>query len=141
MDGSHVRSVCIGGSLVDPVGSLIQTQDGRVPPSSVRNALCSIPGVDLAVAYSVPDGEHELVVAAVTLTAGSELRTADLESAARTLEPARRPLYLQVVADIPVTTWSRSLWRPLQAAGLPKPGRAGAVWRLIGNGETYEPLK
>jgi putative long chain acyl-CoA synthase len=127
--------------LVDPVASLIQTQNGRVPPSLVRNALGSIPCVDLAVAYGVPRGKYELVVGAVTLTAGSELGKADLESAARTLEPAQRPRYVQVVTDIPVTTWSRPLWRSLQQAGLPKPGKARAVWRLIADGETYELLR
>lgn len=112
-----------------------------MPPSLVRNALCTIPSVDLAVAYGVPRGKYELVVGTVTLTAGSELGQADLESAARTLEPAQRPRYVQVVTDIPVTTWSRPLWRPLQQAGLPKPGQARAVWRLIADGETYELLR
>jgi putative long chain acyl-CoA synthase len=126
--------------LVDPVDNLILTQNGPVPPSRVRNALGSIPDVDLAVAYGAPDGEYQLVVAAVTLIAGSELTKADLESAVRGLDPAQRPRYVQVVADIPVTTWSRPLWRSLQEAGLPRPGNAEAVWQLGTDGESYKLL-
>jgi putative long chain acyl-CoA synthase len=124
--------------LVDPVESLIRTKHGWVPPSRVRNALGTIASVDLAVSYGVPDGDYEIVVAAVTVLAGSALEKADLEAAMRLLEPALRPQCLQVLADIPVTMWSRPLWRPLQRAGLPRPGKAEAVWRLGADGEAYE---
>jgi putative long chain acyl-CoA synthase len=100
--------------------------------------LGTIAGVDLAVVYGVPDGDHELVVAAVTMLAGSTLEKPELEAAMRGLEPTQRPQYVQVLAGIPVTTWSRPLWRPLQAAGLPRPDKAEAVWRLGADGEAYE---
>src|SRR5215213_5541109 len=59
--------------LVDPVGALVRTEQGWLPPSRVGQALGTIPYVDLAVAYGVRDGEVEVVVAAVTLLPGSTL--------------------------------------------------------------------
>jgi putative long chain acyl-CoA synthase len=124
--------------LVDRVDSLIETAKGAVPPSVVRNALTSIPDVDLAVAYGVSDGEQDVVVGALTMLPGSQLELADLESAMRGLAPATRPAYVQALAEIPVTTWARPLWHPLRERGVPRPGDAQAVWRLGPDGESYE---
>jgi putative long chain acyl-CoA synthase len=126
--------------LVDPVNSLIRTQHGWVPPSRVRHALGTIPHVDLAVAYGVRDGEHEVVVAAVTVLPNCALAKDDLDGAMAVLDPTQRPQYVQVVSDIPVTTWSRPRWRRLQARGLPRPGAAEVVWRLGANEDGYELL-
>ena len=56
------------------------------------------------------------------------------------LDPTQRPHYVQVVTDIPLTTWSRPRWRSLQGADLMRPGAAEAAWRLGADGEGYEPL-
>jgi putative long chain acyl-CoA synthase len=37
---------------------------------------------------------------------------------------------VQVLPAIPVTTWCRPLWRPLQAAGVPRPDGARTVFAL-----------
>jgi putative long chain acyl-CoA synthase len=126
--------------LAGPSGGLIQTPDGPAPPFRIASALSTIPSVDLAVAYGVPDGEHELAVAAVTVFPGSSLSPWDLRHAMRTLDPACRPRYVQVVTGIPLTSWSRPLHHPLQEAGLPRPGGARALWRLTPDRETYQQL-
>ena len=124
--------------LVDPAAGLIRTERGWVAPSRVRNALGNISSVDLAVAYGVPEGEHEVVIAAVTLLRGAVLAGEELEAAMSALEPHLRPQYVQVLADIPLTMWSRPKWRVLQAAGTPRPGSAEALWRLRADAGAYE---
>jgi putative long chain acyl-CoA synthase len=126
--------------LVDRVDSLILTSNGPVSPGSVRNALSSVPAVDLAVAYGVPVDGRDVVIGAVTLLPGAELELADLESAMRGLAPANRPAYVQVLRDISVTTWARPQWHSLRERGLPGPDDAQAVWRLAPDGEFYELL-
>ena len=101
-----------------------------------------IPAADLAVAYGVPDGDgHELAAAAVTVFPGALLGQWELWQAMRVLNPACRPHYVQVVAGIPLSTWSRPLQRRLQEAGKPKPGRGQALWRLSADRETYRLVK
>ena len=124
--------------LVDPAASLIRTEHGWVAPSRVRDALGNISCVDLAVAYGVPDGQHEVLIAAVTLLRGKRLASEELEAAMSGLEPHQRPQYVQVLADIPLTAWSRPRWRLLQNAGLPRPGSAEALWRLSADSNAYE---
>jgi len=48
---------------------------------------------------------------------------------------------VQVVRSIPVTTWHRPIWRPLQQAGIPKPARTRKVWKLGEDRAHYEQLK
>jgi putative long chain acyl-CoA synthase len=127
--------------LVDRLDSLISTPSGPVSPSSVRNALGSVPAVDLAVAYGVSVGECEVVVGAVTLLPGSQMARADLESAMRSLAADHRPAYVQVVRELPVTTWARPLLRPLRERGVPEAVDAEAVWRLASDGQSYELLE
>ena len=131
-----------GGDLwvAGPADNLIRTADGPVLPFPIASALDTIPAVDLAVAYGVPDGEHELAVAAVTLFPGASLGPWELGQAMRTLDPACRPRYVQVVTDIPLSTWSRPLHRAWRQAGKPKPGHGAALWRLAPDRETYQPL-
>jgi putative long chain acyl-CoA synthase len=122
--------------LVDPVESLIRTSDELVSPSRIRNLLTSIPGVDLAVVYGVPADDEETIAAAISLLDGAELDASELDSAIRSLDPHERPPYVQVVSEIPLTTWSRPLLRPFRDAGLPLPGH-GPLWPLADDGETY----
>ena len=129
--------------LAGPVSETVATADGPALPSGARSMLATIPAIDLIVAYGVPEGGAEVLVAAVTLRSGAELTAPDLDRALRKLPDVQRPRYVQVVADIPLTTWHRPVWRALQEQGVPKPsgeGRADGrdVWRL--DDGHYRPL-
>ncbi len=126
--------------LVDPVSALIRTAGGSVMPAGARTALATIPAVDLMVVFGVAHEDADVVVAAVTLRPGTTLSAAELDRAFERLPPAHRPSYVQVVRSIPVTTWHRLVWRPLQQAGIPKPTRARKVWRLGEDGAHYQPV-
>ncbi|MGI8761605.1 MAG: AMP-binding protein [Jatrophihabitantaceae bacterium] len=116
--------------LAGAVAELVRTADGVALPSGARFCLGTIPSVDVLVAYGVPDGDAEVLVGAVSLRAGAELSAAELDRAFERLPAAQRPDFVQVVGAIPVTTWHRPLWRPLQAEGIPEPGPDRQVWRL-----------
>jgi putative long chain acyl-CoA synthase len=128
--------------LAGAASEIIDTAAGPALPAGARFAIGSIPAVDLVVAYGVPDpdGEHEVMVAAASLRSGAELTTADLNNALDKLPPTQRPRYVQVVPAIPVTTWSRPMWRPLQAKGIPFPTRTRKVWRLGADDTHYEAV-
>jgi putative long chain acyl-CoA synthase len=126
--------------LVDAVDNLIPTAGGLVAPSQVRSALEDIPDVAVAVVYGVASGTGQILVGTVSLLDGGNLRPEDLEVGMRSLDPAQRPQYVQVVREIPVTTWSRPRVEPLRKRGIPKPARRRPVWRLADDGESYEPL-
>jgi putative long chain acyl-CoA synthase len=126
--------------LVDPVTAIIDTVGGPVVPAGARMALGSIPAVDLMVAYGVRTGDGEVLVAAVTLRAGMTLTTSELDRSVDRLPSSHRPAYVQVVRSIPVTTWHRPMWRPLQKAGIPKPTRTRQVFRLSADRMRYEQL-
>ncbi len=97
--------------LLDSIATLIRTADGPFAPTPVRDALWSIPAVDLAVCFGVPDpgGADALAVGAVTLRQGQKLTLADLVDALSALPEKARPHYVRVVDDIPVTTWYRPI--------------------------------
>jgi putative long chain acyl-CoA synthase len=126
--------------LAGPASELVQTAHGPAIAAGARFALGTIPGSDLIVAYGVPGDGADLLVAAVSLRPGTELGTADIEKAMDKLPAAQRPSYVQVVPSIPVTTWHRPQWRPLQAKGVPKPARGRRVWRRTDDQAHYELL-
>jgi putative long chain acyl-CoA synthase len=126
---------------LDSVMDVIHTADGPVLAAPIRDALGDLTAVDLAVSYGlrpVP-GAGELAVAAVTLRPGYELDAEAVGRAVAGLEPAHRPTVVQVVDEIPVTTWFRPLTAPLRDAGLPHPA-PGRVWYLDRGGRRYRPL-
>jgi putative long chain acyl-CoA synthase len=124
--------------LVDPVTAIVDTAHGPVLPAAARMALGSLPAVDLHVSYPVREGAADVLVAAVTLCPDSELTAKDLDLAFERAPASHRPAYAQVVRSIPVTTWHRPLWQPLQKAGVPEPTRQRKVWRLDGAGHYQE---
>ena len=126
--------------LVDPVSAIIDTEHGPVLPAGARMALGSLPAVDLLVAYGVHSRDGTRLVAAVTLRPGTQLTAADLDGAVDRLPSSHRPTYVQVVKSIPVTTWHRPMWRPLQRGGIPKPSRNKQVFRLRDGRAHYEQL-
>ena len=91
--------------LVDHAANVIRTVAGPVPSLPIRDALETLPAVDLAVAYGLPaqgDGAGEIAAAAVTLLARARLEAADLDGALAALPMDRRPSVVRVVDEIPV---------------------------------------
>jgi putative long chain acyl-CoA synthase len=121
--------------LLDSIATLIRTADGPFAPTPVRDALWSIPAVDLAVCFgaSDPGGAGALAVGAVTLRQGQKLTLADLVDALSALPEKARPHYVRVVDDIPVTTWYRPITTDLRALGVPD-GKKGVAYRLTEDG-------
>jgi putative long chain acyl-CoA synthase len=121
--------------LLDSITTLIHTKDGPFAPTPVRDALWSIPAVDLAVCFGVPDpeGADALVIGAVTLRKGEKLTIAELDDALAALPEEARPHFVRVVDEIPVTTWYRPITAPLKALGVPD-GKKGVAYRLNSNG-------
>jgi putative long chain acyl-CoA synthase len=126
--------------LAGAAAEVVQTAQGPVIPAGARFALGTLPCVDLLVAYGVPDGGADVLVAAVTLRPDTALSAAELDKAMDRLPVSQRPRYVQVVPTIPVTTWHRPQWRALQAKGVPRPARNRQVWRL-GDDRHYEELR
>jgi putative long chain acyl-CoA synthase len=127
---------------VDSAADVIHTAEGPAFTTPIRDALGTLPAVDVAVAYGVPgDGDGtSLAVAAVTLCDGAELRTRDLRAAVSHLPRSLRPAIVHVVDTIPMTTWFRPLTAPLRAAGIPESGEGAQVWYLDASGDTYRPM-
>ena len=127
--------------FVDPVNAILDTEHGPVLPAGARMALGSLPAVDLMVAYGVTrKATGTVLVAALTLCPGRELAASDLDAAMERLPHSHRPAYVQVVPDIPVTTWHRPVWRPLQRSGVPRPSRSRRVFRLADDRVHYQEL-
>jgi putative long chain acyl-CoA synthase len=135
--------------LAGPLGEVVDTAAGPVLPAGTRFCLGTIPAVDLVVAYGVTGAAvegitaggaraAEVLVGAVTLRPDGDLTADELDTAFDRLPPAQRPQYVQALPSIPLTTWCRPLWRPLQAAGVPEPGRGRRVWELRAG--RYEPV-
>ena len=115
--------------LVDHVQALIRTEHGYVASFPILDALGDIDAIDLTAVYAVP-AEAEgraLAIAAVTLRKGRKLDGRALSRALSILPAAYRPDFVQVVDEIPVTTWYRPNTSALRAAGAPGPGKR--VWR------------
>ncbi len=126
---------------IDSVADVIHKSDGFAFTTPIRDALASLPAVDMAVAYGVgaEDGP-ELAVAAITLRSGGELRPKDIAGAMRRLDRVQRADIVHVVDEIPVTTWFRPLTAPLREAGIPQAEESGLAWYLDAGGGTYRPL-
>ncbi len=127
---------------VDGVGDAIRAREGSAFTTPIRDALGDLRQVDLAVAYGVlpPGHEYEVAIAAVTLRSGQELSARDISGALSSLARGQRPMVVQVVDRIPVTTWFRPLTGPLREAGIPEPSEDLRAWYLDATGERYRPL-
>jgi putative long chain acyl-CoA synthase len=126
---------------LDSIRDVIHTVAGPVFTAPIRDALGTLPAVDLAVAYGVTvRGKHELAVAAVTLRGGHGLDARSLSAALRSLSAFERPAVVRVVDEIPVTTWYRPLTAPLREDGIPEPDQGDQAWYLDRGGKTYRPL-
>ncbi len=126
---------------MDSLADVILTADGPAYTAPIRDALGSLPAVDLAVAYGVPGrGGRPVVIAAVTLRDGHELAPRDIASAVGGLDPYGRPDVVHVVDDIPVTTWYRPLTGDLRDAGIPAPRSGRQVWAIDDARERYRAI-
>jgi putative long chain acyl-CoA synthase len=127
---------------IDGVGDVIHAAEGPIYTGPIRDALGDVPAVDLVVAYGVkPNGaKPEIAVAAVTLRRGGELKPADITRAVRALPATQRPAIVQVVEEIPVTTWYRPVTGALREAGIPQPGDGAQVWYRDGRSDRYKAL-
>jgi putative long chain acyl-CoA synthase len=126
---------------LDGVADVINAAEGPVFTAPIRDALGTLPAVDLAVAYGVPaNGAGELALAAVTLRPGGELTAKDLTRALEALPATERPAIVHVVDAIPVTTWYRPLTGELREAGIPSPDDALPSWYLDSHRHAYRPL-
>jgi putative long chain acyl-CoA synthase len=126
---------------VDSVADVIHTADGPVFTAPIRDALGTLPALDLAVAYGVPaNGAGEVALAAVTLRPGAEVSAKDLTRALEALPAAERPAIVHVVDSIPVTTWYRPLTAALREAGVPSPDDPLPSWYLDSHRQAYRPL-
>jgi putative long chain acyl-CoA synthase len=127
---------------LDGAFDVIRTAHGAVYTAPIREALGDLAAVDLAVVYGLrPGGGHareQFAAAAVTLRAGRELDARELTHAMRVLPDAERPALVQIVDEIPVTTWYRPVTAPLRDAGLPPAG--DRAFYLDAGGERYRPL-
>jgi len=127
---------------VDNVSDVVHASSGPVFTGPIRDALYGLPAVDLAVAYGVmpASSDHEIAIAAVTLREGEKLRPRDLDGALSHLPPELRPSIVQVVEEIPVTTWYRPMTGPLREAGIPEPHEGTRAWYLDRARASYKPL-
>ena len=112
---------------------------GPVPPTPIRDALWSLPCVDLAACFGVRDTKaaHAVAVGAVTLREGEEISAADVTDALAAVKPEEQPAYVRVVGKIPVTTWYRPVHTELQAKGIPD-GRDGRAFARGDDGSYTE---
>ena len=127
---------------VDAVADVINTPQGQIFSTPIRDALGELPAVDLAVAYGIPlenSAGEQLAVAALTLRKGHELVPRELAAVLGMLAPEQRPSVVHVVDRIPVTTWYRPITQPLREAGLPEPREGIRAWYRA-SGETYRSL-
>jgi putative long chain acyl-CoA synthase len=128
---------------VDGVREFAHGRNGPIYTTPIRDALCNLPAIDLAVAYAVspPRRKYDVVVAAVTLREGYDLTAEDLVGALDSLDPGQRPEIVQVLDAIPVTTWFRPLTGALREAGIPEPGDAREIWKAERGGRAYTRLE
>jgi putative long chain acyl-CoA synthase len=119
-------------------GSVIRTARGLVYAEPVTDALGLINGIDLAVTYSVPVGDQEMAVSAVTLLPGASITAADLTEAVAKMPVGLGPDIVCVVPEMTLSATYRPTVSALRAAGIPKAGRQ--VWHFDTAGNEYEKL-
>jgi putative long chain acyl-CoA synthase len=122
--------------FVDRIADVVRTERGVVTTVAVEDALLESPRIARAIAYGVNDAGQRVLVAAIVLRDGEldlERLSSDL---ARALPPARRPRYLRVVPEIPLTDGYRARKISVQSLGL-SPRAGDVLLELEGKGERY----
>ncbi len=119
-------------------GSVVRTARGLVFTEPVTDALGCINGVDLAVTYNVPIGDHEVAASAVTLLPGASITAADLTEAFANLPIGTGPDIVCVVPEMNLSATFRPTVSALRAAGIPKAGRH--VWYFDADTDQYRRM-
>ncbi|MCD0448819.1 AMP-binding protein [Actinocorallia sp. API 0066] len=104
--------------MVGRTAEIARTAAGPVPCGIIRDRIGDVPGVDLAVAYAIPAGRHDLLAAAVTLRA--PVTAADFTAAF----PDRGPDLIRVVDEIDASPYARLLTTRLRTEAIPDQGTA-----------------
>jgi putative long chain acyl-CoA synthase len=127
--------------LVDRVDALVHTEDGLVAPSYARDALALMDAADLVVSYGLPVAgrDIQILVAAIMPRPGAEVRPAAVTRCLSILDEEQRPAIVQVVDEIPITSWYRPDVRALREQGIPPPGGDRLVLSRTPAGN-YKPL-
>ena len=108
---------------------MVRTARGLVYAEPVTDALGLINGVDLAVTYDVTVDGRQLAVSALTLLPGATITAADLTEAVAGMPIGRGPDIVHVVPELTLSATYRPTVSALRAAGIPKAGRHGLVFR------------
>ncbi len=124
--------------LVDRAEALIATKHGTISPREVESALGTIDAVDLAACYrhTRPRGGDQ-AIAAVRLRPGRELDARQLTRALGALEPGARPDIVQVVDEMPLTSWFRPALAEQRAAEAESSNGYARAWKLSARRKTY----
>jgi putative long chain acyl-CoA synthase len=93
--------------FVDRKSEMIMTKLGPVASTRIEDAMYDCPSVALCIACGLPDGDHEVPIAAVQLHASLDL--AALSAAAATLPEYARPRRLRIVEQLPLTDGFRPI--------------------------------
>jgi len=126
--GDIFRVDAVGDTwFVDRKSQMVMTKMGPVASTRVEDALYGCPSVALCIASGLPDGEHEVPIAAIQLHPAASLDLDALSAAAATLPEYARPRRVRVVEKLPLTDG----FRPIKA-GLRDLAQAGGpnlyVW-------------
>ncbi len=115
--------------LVDYAPALIRTRSGVVHAGPIQDALGDLDQVALALAYGVgaSDGT-QIPCAAVKLVEGTTLVPGEIEEALGGLGEEGIPWVVQLVDEIPLTTWYRPIASQLRERGLPEPSDPPSSW-------------
>jgi len=122
--------------LVDHKRTVVNAVGGPVFTQPIVDLLGAMPQVDLAVAYGVPAGDHQVAVAAITVHDGRVPSAAEVTAALGRLLIAQCPDIVHVVDRIPLGASYRPRSTELQAAGLPKP--SARSWYLDADSGRYK---
>ncbi|MCL2532823.1 MAG: acyl-CoA synthetase [Nocardiaceae bacterium] len=122
--------------LVDHKRTVVDAVHGPVFTQPIVDVLGEMPQVDLAVAYGVPAGEHQVAVAAITVHDGRLPSVSELTAALGQLPPGQCPDVVHVVDQIPLGASYRPGAAELREAGLPKP--SARAWYLDTRTGTYK---
>ena len=121
--------------FVDRVADVVRTERGAVTTVAIEDALLESPRIARAIAYGVSDAGQRLLVAALVLRGELDLDRL-CSDVARALPHARRPRYLRIVPEIPLTDGYRARKITIQSLGL-APRAGDVLLELEPKGERY----
>ncbi len=101
--------------IVDRIKELILVGGFNVYPSEVETAIRALPGVADCAVTSIPEGDHDIVVAAVVATDGAVLDPEELRAACRSsLAAYKVPRQVHIVQELPRSVVGKVLRRQVR---------------------------